>query len=432
TLEDDPANQKNYMMATAVPTVPTMQTKFSNSNFFNWIKAAIAILYIKEEIEPVIVNEVKDFQQNSLNTISSSNSLPAGSTCLNCCTENLIFCPTNSICNVKRGTCSYHKNAATQYRPSGCPNKVCHLLKSEIQRAHRYHGPSYKNTDATKWCSNAWEIAKCYLPHDGYQDVSNAGDTDFNGIISVIINHKGFETKIKDDLSKKNNIFDKGRDVGKAVRHSPNLEVEDTDLTQYFTILNNILTDPGFIAMNKSPNNAIQKLAKLQSDDLIIGKDVVRKVLEDVGKTIQEQIRNEMDEYKQETEKRKLELIDIINLKVKDIEDKGNVSLAKLNDAINSSIDAFDAKVKQSIQEIENLARKGKETLESVANDGVQTVNKEKENAIKEIQKAAEKSRGNDAHAEISEETYQKKKKGKKSNHNFITIINNITSSTLT
>jgi hypothetical protein len=122
--------------------------------------------------------------------------------------------------------------------------------------------------------------------------------------------------------------------------------------------------------------------------------------LEDVGKTIQEQIRNEMDEYKQETEKRKLELIDIINLKVKDIE---NVSLAQLNDAINSSIDAFDAKVKQSIQEIDNLARKGKETLESVVNDGVQTVNKEKENAIMDIQKAAEKCK---ALFKLSKPTY--------------------------
>jgi dGTP triphosphohydrolase len=129
---------------------------------------------------------------------------------------------------------------------------------------------------------------------------------------------------------------------------------------------------------------------QLQSDDLIIGKDVVRKVLEDVGKTIQEQIRNGMNEYKQDTEKRKLELIDIISIKVKDIEDKRIVSLAQLNDAINSSIDAFEAKVKQSIQEIDNLARKGKETLESVAKDGVQNVNKEKENAIQEIQQAAE------------------------------------------
>ena len=55
----------------------------------------------------------------------------------------------------------------------------------------------------------------------------------------------------------------KGRDVGKAVRHCPNLEIEDTDLTQYFTILNNILSDPGFMAINKSTNNAKQKLTQV-------------------------------------------------------------------------------------------------------------------------------------------------------------------------
>jgi hypothetical protein len=120
---------------------------------------------------------------------------------------------------------------------------------------------------------------------------------------------------------------------------------------------------------------------------LIIGKDVVRKVLEDVGKTIQEQIRNEMDEYKKKTEERKLELIKDIDLKVKEIEEKGNVSLAQLK----SFIDAFETKVTESIQEIDSQTRKGKETIESVTNDGVQNVNKEKENAIKEIQKAAEK-----------------------------------------
>jgi hypothetical protein len=193
-------------MAAAVPTV---SVPLSNSKFFNWIKAALAVFYTKQEIEPVVIDEVKDFQKNCLHTISSSNSLLAGSTCSNCCTENLIVCPTNRICNVNRGKCHYHKNVATQYRPSGCPNKICDNLKSEIQKAHRYHGPSYKNTDATKWCSNAWEIAKCYLPPDGYKDVSNAGETDFNGIISVIINYKGFEAKIKDKLSKKNNIFEK-------------------------------------------------------------------------------------------------------------------------------------------------------------------------------------------------------------------------------
>jgi hypothetical protein len=93
--------------------------------------------------------------------------------------------------------------------------------------------------------------------------------------------------------------------------------------------------------------------------------------LEDVGKTIQEQIRNEMDEYKKKTEEQKLELIDIVKLQVKAIEDKGNVSLNQLNDALKLSVDTFDAKVQKAIQDIEVVAKK------------------ETENAIKEIQKAA-------------------------------------------
>jgi hypothetical protein len=191
-------------MASVVPN-PTL----SKSKFLNWIKAALAILFTKEEIEPVVFNEVVQFQTKSLQDISTSHKLPAGSTCSNCSTENIVVCPTNRLCNVNRGKCSYHRNIATQFNPSGCPNNICHHMRSEIQVAHRFHGPSFKNTDATKWCNNAWEIAKCFMPPDGYKSVKNATETDFNGIISVIVNFKEFEAKINDDLSKKNNIFDK-------------------------------------------------------------------------------------------------------------------------------------------------------------------------------------------------------------------------------
>jgi hypothetical protein len=37
-----------------------VQTQFSNSKFFNWIKAALAILYTKEEIEPVVLGELEN------------------------------------------------------------------------------------------------------------------------------------------------------------------------------------------------------------------------------------------------------------------------------------------------------------------------------------------------------------------------------------
>jgi hypothetical protein len=181
----------------------------SKPKFLNWVKAALAVLLTKEEIEPVVFNEIAQFQQQCLQNISSLNGLPAGSICSSCTTENVVNCPTNRICNVNRGKCSYHRNVATQYRPTGCPKQICHEMKSGIQNAHRFYGPSFKNTDATQWCKNPWEIAKCFMPPDGYKDVSNAAETDFNGIISVILNYKGFEAKISDDLSKKNNIFDK-------------------------------------------------------------------------------------------------------------------------------------------------------------------------------------------------------------------------------
>jgi hypothetical protein len=126
-------------------------------------------------------------------------------------------------------------------------------------------------------------------------------------------------------------------------------------------------------------------------DELIIGKDVVRAVLEDVGNVIQEQIRNEMDEFKQKADKQKLELIEIINLKVKDIDDEGNISLSKLKDTFTSSIDAFEAKVQKAIQEIDKQITKGERKLKIVAKEEVKKFREEGSNVIKEIQKAVKK-----------------------------------------
>jgi hypothetical protein len=46
------------------------------------------------------------------------------------------------------------------------------------------------------------------MPPDGYKDVASAQETDFNGIISVIINNKDFQLKVHENLGKKNNIFE--------------------------------------------------------------------------------------------------------------------------------------------------------------------------------------------------------------------------------
>ncbi|XP_053390274.1 uncharacterized protein LOC128553181 [Mercenaria mercenaria] len=370
---------------------PMYSSKLSGSKFKNWIKAGLGVLYTKEGIEPFVCDEIEQFQQKCLNDICINNGLPAGTTCSGCCTENVIVCPTNRICNAKRGKCSFHRNSATQYLPSGCPNKICHNFKNEIQNAHRFCGPSYKNTDASQWCSNAWEVAKCFMPPDGYKDVTNAAKTDFNGINSVIINFKAFQSKVKDDLSKKFNIFEQGREVGRAVRHSPQLEMEDTDLHKYFTDLQNLLSDPTYLSANTDAQNAKTKLLQLQNDTLIIGKDDIRNVLDDVAKAVQDKIRTEIDEQKKEAEKTKLELISITNASVKRIESQEILSISQLDKALDSAINDLEKHTKASLKKVQSEADIAKKQIGECADKGVSKLNVEADTGVKQIEISADK-----------------------------------------
>jgi hypothetical protein len=51
------------------------------------------------------------------------------------------------------------------------------------------------------------------MPPDGYKEKASASETDFNGIISVILNHKDFQAKIHENLSNKTNIFEEVNNI---------------------------------------------------------------------------------------------------------------------------------------------------------------------------------------------------------------------------
>ncbi|XP_053382072.1 uncharacterized protein LOC128549457 [Mercenaria mercenaria] len=338
---------------------PLYDPKLSGAKFKNWIKAGLGVLFTKEGIEPFVYDEIKQFQQKCLSDICNNNGLPAGTTCSSCCTENVIVCPTNRICNARRGICNFHRNSATQYLPSGCPNKICHNFKNEIQHAHRYYGPSYKNTDATQWCSNPWEVAKCFMPPDGYKDATKSADTDFNGIISVILNYGAFQSKI----SNKNNIFEQGREVGKEVRHCPQLEMEDTDLQHCFSVLQNLLSDPAYLSANTDAQNAKTKLLQLQNDTLVIGKDDVRKVLDDVGKVVQEEIMTAKEDYMKNAKRKTLQLIKLTKTNVSAIDRHGKTSMSQLEKAYKSAMDEIEKQAKKSIEDVQAEGKKQKEDI---------------------------------------------------------------------
>ncbi|XP_060577692.1 uncharacterized protein LOC132734845 [Ruditapes philippinarum] len=307
--------------------------KLLEKKYNNWVKAQLAVLFTKEGLEPFVCNEIHQFQLKCLDDICYNNGLYSGTCCSMCCMENLVNCPTDNICKVRHRKCTYHRNVATRYNSSGCPNSICHYLKTKIQNAHRYNGPSFKNTDATQWCSNFWEVVKCFMPPDGYKDKASATETDFNGIISVILNYKDVQGKIHENLNNMTNMFEEAREIGRQVRHSSTLEVKDTDLQKYFKLLQKLLSDQVYLATDTHAQNAKKKLIELENDTLVIGKDDIRKVLDDVAKAIQDKMKAGLDEQydriKLDMIKRKQE--DLLSLQSQ-LKDEADASVKRLHE----------------------------------------------------------------------------------------------------
>ncbi|XP_060604579.1 uncharacterized protein LOC132757337 [Ruditapes philippinarum] len=342
--------------------------KLSEKKYNNWVKAQLAVLFAKDGLEPFVCHEVQEFRLKCLDGICYNNGLISGTLCSNCSTENVIKCPTNKICNVGHGKCSYHRNAARKYNPAGCPKKICHNFTNEIQNAHRYSGPSYKNTDATQWCSNFWEVAKCFMPPDGYKDKASATETDFNGIVSVILNYKDFQMKIHENLNNKTNMFEEAREIGRTVRHSSTLEVEDSDLQKYFKLLQKLLSDHVYLATDTHAQKAKRKLAELENDTLVIGKDDIRKVLDDVAKAIQDKMKAGLDEQydriKLDMIKRKQEDLQSFQSQIAEgvtqLKDETDASVKRLNEERDKEVEKIH---KQGDKRRADLAELG-ETLQ--------------------------------------------------------------------
>ena len=172
----------------------SLSSVFTDKEKTNWFMACLAVQIAKSGLEQFVENEAKTVHANIYNRVWSS--IQSQATCSNCYTANVLKCPTRGVCNKQRGhsTCtSMHDNATKQPRP--CPANVCHKVHDEIVKEHKYKLPSWKNTMAQQWTTNPWEMAKAYLPPDGYAGKCSVQETDFNGIISFMMHCKHFDNK---------------------------------------------------------------------------------------------------------------------------------------------------------------------------------------------------------------------------------------------
>ncbi|XP_060583723.1 uncharacterized protein LOC132739908 [Ruditapes philippinarum] len=213
--------------------------------------------------------------------------------------------------------------AMASYNPKLLEKKYNNWVKAQLAvlltkegvehfNAHRYYGPSYKNSDATQWCSNFWEIAKCFMPPDGYKEKASATETDFNGIISVILNHKDFQGKVLENLNTKTNKF-----------------------------------------------------AELENDTLVIGKDDIRKVLDDVATAIQDKMKAGLDE---QYDKIKLDMIRRKQEDLKSLESKTFEGMTQIQDETDASMKRLNKERDKEVDTIHEQGDKERAGLTEIGN----------------------------------------------------------------
>ncbi|XP_052785482.1 uncharacterized protein LOC128221078 [Mya arenaria] len=250
----------------------------------NWLKGSLAFRITKAGLRGLVEGDSRRVQQKIHSSVLQPRHHTPGQTCSLCQTENIFQCPTKGLCSHPRN-CKFHNSPLKIYRP--CPSQICDVFRDEIWTAHRYGGPSWKNTKADQWCTNHWEVAKCFMPPDGYYDVTSYDETDFNGIISVMINCTELQQNMSFPISNQPNTLTEARDIGRSIRHSPDLKVTDTDLAGYFATLNTLLTDSKFLAKDKDAQQAVLELKQLETDALPISTEDVRELLEEARATIE-------------------------------------------------------------------------------------------------------------------------------------------------
>lgn len=144
----------------------------------NWVKCSLAIQIARLGLIEFCKYEIGKFH------IGITKTLPVGKPCTTCRLQDVIpYSKSGHKCRSGHCTCI----------SKPCKLRVCDTMKTKIENEHMFNQISWKNTDISGWFTSPWEVAKCYFPTDGYRNKKTAEETDFNGLISLMMNCKIFE-----------------------------------------------------------------------------------------------------------------------------------------------------------------------------------------------------------------------------------------------
>ncbi|WAR20311.1 hypothetical protein MAR_002149 [Mya arenaria] len=165
------------------------------------LQALLALQIINEPICNIVE---KKFE--TLRSLWLKEAKHKGSPCVSCETQNLVQCPTKSICY--GNPCKYHDTSEHQPRACQSLSKSCEYFKTQIVNSHRSGTPNWRMTDAKLWSKNATEIAKCFLPQlKGKKTYSADEGTDCLSLLHILRNCKHFQDYFSFDVTGSKNIL---------------------------------------------------------------------------------------------------------------------------------------------------------------------------------------------------------------------------------
>ncbi|XP_053402116.1 uncharacterized protein LOC128546095 [Mercenaria mercenaria] len=269
------------------------QTELEKKKYRNWVRGGLAYKYLKEGIkgfaDDVVGEEHRRINQDVI----------SGRTCNECSIRNLRPLHTCQKDHASRYKCPWGQNncnCTCTTKKKRCPNKVCDAVMEEILKNHGSAPPTpnWKNIDIQKWCSDPWEMAKCFINAPGYADKSTADDIDIAGLLHVFINNIGHKTHLSDKINN-GNIFLKTLQRRNELFHSPTMELEDLMLDKCIDDILAILEDEKELKARHDSQEAVLKLKQLKQENFIITTynevDVCRDALTSIT--------NEKEELKQ-------------------------------------------------------------------------------------------------------------------------------------
>ncbi|XP_045203876.2 uncharacterized protein LOC123556881 [Mercenaria mercenaria] len=255
-------------------------SQVENQRYRNWVKSGLGLKYLKKGLEKFAEEVVKEQHTNILYNIKQFKQLPL----VDCDKCNTTTIEPDHV-RTKSNHCPLGCNDCNCKHPRGktpCPQYVCGAIYDQIIT---FHGstppcPYWRNTNSSLWCTNPWEMAKCFINSPGYENCTSAVDTDCAGLLHLIINNKAFHSHLDCSISN-SDIFSMARQNRNEILHSPKMELENEDVERHIDNMIAVLQDPKELVARPEAIEAVENLTKLKTAEFVITSQNETEILQE-------------------------------------------------------------------------------------------------------------------------------------------------------